>query len=120
MITLREMLRPGALRHSGGARLGLAAAVLAAVSAGSLFIEVSDVGIADLLRGEPLRMLLFVESRAPWLAAILLSGSAMGVAGLMMQGLARNRFVAPTTAGTVDAGFGILVATIGSVKLLGS
>lgn len=58
-------------------------------------------------------MLLFVESRVPRLAAILLSGSAMGVAGLMMQSLARNRFVAPSTAGTVDAaGFGILAATI--------
>ena len=63
MIALREKLRPGALRRSGGARLGLAAAVLAAVSAGSLFIGVSDVGIADLLRGEPSRMLLFVESK---------------------------------------------------------
>ena len=113
MITLRKMLRPGALRHSGGARLGLTAAALGALSAGSLFIGVSDIGIADLLCGEPSRMLLFVESRAPRLAAILLSGSAMGVAGLMMQSLARNRFVAPTTAGTVDAaGFGILVATI--------
>ena len=93
--------------------MGLAAAALGALSAGSFFIGVSDIGIADLLRGEPSRMLLFVESRAPRLAAILLSGSAMGVAGLMMQSLARNRFVAPTTVGTVDAaGFGILVATI--------
>lgn len=113
MITLREKLRPGAFLQSGGARLGLAAAALGALSAGSLFIGVSDIGIADLLRGEPSRMLLFVESRAPRLAAILLSGSVMGVAGLIMQSLARNRFVAPTTAGTVDAaGFGILVATI--------
>ena len=93
--------------------MGLAAAALGALSAGSLFIGVSDIGIADLLRGEPSRMLLFAESRVPRLAAILLSGSAMGVAGLMMQSLARNRFVAPSTAGTVDAaGFGILVATI--------
>ena len=113
MITLREMLRMGALRRSGGARLGLAAAALGALSAGSLFIGVSDVGIVDLLRGEPSRMLLFMESRVPRLAAILLSGSAMGVAGLMMQSLARNRFVAPSTAGTVDAAsFGILVAAI--------
>ena len=59
-------------------------------------------------------MLLFVASRVPRLAAILLSGAAMGVAGLMMQSLARNRFVAPSTAGTVDAAsFGILIATIG-------
>lgn len=114
MITLGKKLRPGALLSGGGARLGLAAAALAAVSAGSLFVGVSDVGLADLVRGEPSQVLLFVESRVPRLAAILLSGAAMGVAGLIMQSLARNRFVAPSTAGTVDAAsFGILIATIG-------
>ena len=103
MITLGKKLLPGALLRRRGARLGLAAAALAAVSAGSLFVGVSDVGLADLVRGEPSQVLLFMESRAPRLAAILLSGAAMGVAGLIMQSLARNRFVAPSTAGTVDA-----------------
>ncbi len=114
MISSPEKLRPG---RAGRSReflwLGLALAVLAAVSAGSLFVGVSDIGVADVLRGDPSRMLPFVESRVPRLAAILLSGSAMGVAGLIMQSLTRNRFVAPTTAGTVDAAaLGLLVASV--------
>ncbi|MDE0341775.1 MAG: iron chelate uptake ABC transporter family permease subunit [Deltaproteobacteria bacterium] len=93
--------------------MGLALVSLTAVSAWSLFIGVSDIGIADLLRAESSRMLLFVESRVPRLAAILLSGSAMGVVGLIMQSLVRNRFVAPTTAGTVDAAsLGLVIATV--------
>ena len=93
--------------------LALALVSLAAVSIWSLFIGVSDLGIADLFRGESSQMLLFVESRVPRLAAILLSGSAMGVVGLIMQSLVRNRFVAPTTAGTVDAAsLGLVIATV--------
>lgn len=68
--------------------LGLDLVSLAAVSIWSLFIRVSDLGITDLFRAESSRMLL--------------SGSAMGVVGLIMQSLVRNRFVAPTTAGTVE------------------
>lgn len=105
--------RPAAGRFRDTALLGLALVSLTAVSAWSLFIGVSDIGIADLLRAESSRMLLFVESRVPRLAAILLSGSAMGVVGLIMQSLVRNRFVAPTTAGTVDAAsLGLVIATV--------
>ena len=105
--------RPAAGRFRDTALLGLALVSLTAVSAWSLFIGVSDIGIADLLRAESSRMLLFVVSRVPRLAAILLSGSAMGVVGLIMQSLVRNRFVAPTTAGTVDAAsLGLVVATV--------
>ena len=93
--------------------MGLALVSLTVVSAWSLFIGVSDIGLSDLLRAESSKMLLFVESRVPRLAAILLSGSAMGVVGLIMQSLVRNRFVAPTTAGTVDAAsLGLAIATV--------
>ena len=99
--------------RNGFILFGLALAALGAVSAVSLFIGVSDIGVGDVLRGDPAKMMPFVESRVPRLAAILLSGSAMGVVGLIMQSLVRNRFVAPTTAGTVDAAsFGLLIATI--------
>lgn len=105
--------RPAAGRFRDSALLGLALVSLTAVSAWSLFIGVSDIGVSDLLQAESSRMLLFVVSRVPRLAAILLSGSAMGVVGLIMQSLVRNRFVAPTTAGTVDAAsLGLVVATV--------
>ncbi len=105
--------RPAAGRFRDTALLGLALVSLTVVSAWSLFIGVSDIGISDLLRAESSKMLLFVESRVPRLAAILLSGSAMGVVGLIMQSLVRNRFVAPTTAGTVDAAsLGLVISTV--------
>ena len=93
--------------------LSLALAALAAASAASLFIGVSDIGVRDIVGGDPDKTLTFLASRVPRLAAALLSGSAIGVVGLIMQSLVRNRFVAPTTAGTADsAGLGLVVASI--------
>ena len=112
-MSTHEGSRPAAGRFRDTALFGLALVLLTAVSAWSLFIGVSDIDISDLLRAESSRMLLFVVSRVPRLAAILLSGSAMGVVGLIMQSLVRNRFVAPTTAGTVDAAsLGLVIATV--------
>lgn len=52
-------------------------------------------------------------SRVPRTAAIILSGSAMAVAGLVMQMLVQNRYVEPSTTGvTESAGLGILLITI--------
>ncbi len=112
-MSTRRGPRPAPGRIRDTALLGLALVSLTVVSAWSLFIGVSDINVSDLLQADSSKMLLFVESRVPRLAAILLSGSAMGVVGLIMQSLVRNRFVAPTTAGTVDAAsLGLVVATI--------
>ena len=103
----------GCGRGHGWVLLTLGLAALGMLSAVSLFIGVSDIGISDVWRGDPSKMLPLVESRIPRLAAVLLSGSAIGVVGLIMQSLVRNRFVAPTTAGTVDAAsLGLVVATV--------
>jgi iron complex transport system permease protein len=64
---------------------------------------------------------VFLTSRVPRLGAILLAGSAMAVAGLVMMSLTRNRFVSPQTAGTTEwVGLGIIVATLwfGSASLM--
>ena len=113
-MSAHKQSRPGTGRPGREAVLFASALILlSVVSAWSLFIGVSDIGISDVLRAESSKMLLFVESRVPRLAAILLSGSAMGVVGLIMQSLVRNRFVAPTTAGTVDAAsLGLVIATV--------
>lgn len=56
---------------------------------------------------------IFLISRLPRLAAIILAGAGMSIAGLIMQSLSRNKFVSPTTAGTLDATrLGILVSMI--------
>ncbi|GAK14558.1 iron compound ABC uptake transporter, permease protein [Geomicrobium sp. JCM 19039] len=55
---------------------------------------------------------LFI-SRFPRLLAIIIVGVSLSVCGLIMQQLTQNKFVSPTTAGTLDwARLGILVAII--------
>ncbi len=83
------------------------------LSAASLFIGVSDVGITDIfhLSGEQKEILLI--SRLPRLLSIVAAGAGLSIAGLIMQQLSRNKFVSPTTAGTMDfAKLGILIALL--------
>lgn len=52
----------------------------------------------------------FMDSRVPRTIALVLSGSAMAMCGLIMQMLTHNRFVEPTTTGTTEwSGLGLLV-----------
>jgi len=79
----------------------------------SLFVGVSDVSIRTLSDGEARPMLVFLASRIPRTMALILAGSAMAIAGLIMQMLVRNRFVEPSTAGTTEsAGLGLLTVTM--------
>jgi iron complex transport system permease protein len=81
----------------------------------SLFVGVSDVSLGTLLSSGPegRAMQVLLISRIPRTLAIILSGAAMAVAGLVMQMVVRNRFVEPSTAGTTEsASLGFLVATI--------
>ena len=104
-------------RHVAAA---LAARVLAAFA--SLFVGVGDLTPADLLHPDAAQARVLWTSRVPRLLAILLAGSAMAVAGLVMMHLTRNRFVSPQTAGTTEwVGLGIVVATLsfGGASVLG-
>ncbi|EKF42548.1 petrobactin ABC transporter permease I [Nitratireductor indicus C115] len=75
----------------------------------SLFVGVSDVSLAALANGDGHAQLVLIASRIPRTFALILSGAALAVAGTIMQMLARNRFVEPSTAGTVEsASLGIL------------
>ena len=102
----------------------MAAALLALVAAAfaSLFIGVTELTPFDLLAPDEAQARVLLTSRVPRLVAILLAGSAMAVAGLVMMSLTRNRFVSPQTAGTTEwVGLGIVVATLwfGSTSLIG-
>lgn len=56
---------------------------------------------------------LLVESRWPRLAAIIITGAGMAIAGQIMQQLSQNRFASPSTTGTIEsASLGILVALL--------
>ncbi|MEO3783611.1 ABC transporter permease [Actinocorallia sp. B10E7] len=88
-------------------------ALLAVLAVGSLFVGVSGLTPAGLLDGRPEDLRVLVESRLPRLLAVLLAGTAMSVAGLIMMHITGNRFVTPSTAGTNEsASFGVLVATL--------
>lgn len=73
----------------------------------SLFIGVYDIAGAE--DGQE----MFFITRVPRTVALVLSGAAMAMAGLIMQLMTQNRFVEPTTTGTIEwAGLGLLFAMI--------
>lgn len=81
----------------------------------SILLGVYNFSFGDLLRGQAdvdTTMVMLV-SRIPRTVAILLVGASTSITGMMMQMLARNRFVSPSTAGTVEsASLGILLITL--------
>jgi len=101
----RGPVPPGA-RRSQRALIPATIVVLGLVAA-SLLIGNYDLG-ADSFGVE-----IFWISRVPRTAALVLAGSAMAVAGLVLQLLTQNRFVEPTTAGTTEwAALGLLMTVI--------
>ncbi|WAA08775.1 ABC transporter permease [Fervidibacillus albus] len=87
--------------------------ILVILSIVSVFIGVKEITPLDLfdLSDETVQILLI--SRLPRLISILIAGASMSIAGLIMQQLSKNKFVSPTTAGTMDfARLGILVSMI--------
>ena len=95
--------------------LAAAIAVVAVLAVISLFIGVSDVSLGTLFgagRTDRAAEVLLI-SRIPRTLAIILAGMSMAVSGMIMQMLTRNRFVEPSTAGTVEsASLGILLVIL--------
>lgn len=86
--------------------------VVIGLSITSLFVGVSNISLATLW-SDPNMWDIFVISRIPRTVALLLAGSAMSVAGLIMQLLTQNRFVEPSLAGTTQsASLGLLVMMV--------
>lgn len=84
-----------------------------ALSFVSLFVGAIDIKVSDLLDWDSDKTQIFLISRVPRLIAIILAGAGMSIAGLIMQSLSRNKFVSPTTAGTLDAAkLGILISML--------
>lgn len=98
-------------RHAPALRLAAGAVLLLAIV--SLFVGVSPVSPAALLSGDPAAWQTLLVSRVPRTLAVILAGTALSIAGFILQLMARNRFVEPSTVGTVEsATAGILVATL--------
>ncbi len=82
----------------------LAIFVVSILAVISLFTGVYDI------RGQEDGWEMFFITRVPRTIALILTGAAMAMAGLVMQLITQNRFVEPTTTGTIEwAGLGLLL-----------
>jgi len=87
--------------------------VFAVLSILSLLVGVQDLSAMDLfhLTKEESQTLFF--SRFPRLLSIIMAGMSLSICGLIMQQITRNKFVSPTTAGTMDwARLGVLISLL--------
>ncbi|MBY7142228.1 ABC transporter permease [Virgibacillus sp. NKC19-3] len=83
------------------------------LSVTSVFLGVSEMTPLDLFSLTEGQAQILLVSRIPRLLSILIAGMSMSICGLIMQQLSRNKFVSPTTAGTLDsARLGILVSML--------
>ena len=88
----------------------IAAMILSCIS---LFVGAVDIRPTDLFNWDSDKWQIFLISRVPRLLAIILAGAGMSIAGLIIQSLSRNKFVSPTTAGTLDAAkLGIVISML--------
>lgn len=87
--------------------------LLAVLSICSLFIGSKSITPVNLLEQDLLSLQVFFLGRIPRLIAVVISGTAMAVAGLIMQQLSRNKYVSPQTGATIySAQFGVIFAMI--------
>lgn len=95
--------------------LVLAVLATAAMAVVSLFIGVADVSLGTLFghTSDQQAAQVLLISRLPRTLALILAGSSLAIAGLLMQMIVRNRFVEPSTTGTTEsATLGFLIVTL--------
>ncbi|MGY1844464.1 ABC transporter permease [Modestobacter sp. SYSU DS0875] len=89
--------------------------LLVALAITGLFVGVSDVSPSSVVSGgtDGNAAFLLVASRIPRTLAAILVGASLGIAGLIMQMLVRNKFVEPGTTGVSEfATLGMLVTIV--------
>lgn len=85
--------------------------LLAVLACTSIFIGVEDLSPLDIFHLNKEQASTLFESRLPRLASIIIAGMSLSICGLIMQQISRNKFVSPTTAGTMDwTRLGILIS----------
>ena len=83
--------------------------ILIILSIISLFVGVTNISVNDILSFNIDKIQILLISRLPRLIAIIVAGVGLGISGLIMQQISKNKFVSPTTAATADfAKLGIL------------
>ncbi|WP_090776408.1 ABC transporter permease [Shouchella lonarensis] len=87
--------------------------LLLVLSVISVFIGVQDISLFDMPNWSEDQLRTVLISRIPRLMSIVIVGISLSVCGLIMQQLTQNKFVSPTTAGTMDwARLGMLVGLV--------
>ena len=100
---------------TGGIGIAVAILLLGALSLCSILVGASQINLLNVFSGDAddLVSKVLFTSRVPRTLALILAGSSMAVAGMIMQMVARNRFVEPSTVGTVgSASLGMLVVAL--------
>lgn len=79
----------------------------------SIMIGVKDFSLGGLFTGNTDDVNLVLISRIPRLISIIVTGASLSVAGLIMQTITNNKFVSPSTAGTMEwCKFGVMIAIL--------
>lgn len=79
----------------------------------SLFVGVKDISFFDFFSLTDDQRMTLAISRVPRTVTLIIAGAGLSIAGFIMQQISQNKFVAPSTAGTLDAAkLGILVSVI--------
>lgn len=111
MIIVIDIFKLYIVRKSSSVKIRYLIILLFLLSLISLFIGVSPVNIYGVLSFDQEQIQVLLISRFPRLISIIIAGVSLSICGLIMQQLTRNKFVSPTTAGTMDsARLGVLVA----------
>lgn len=109
--TIQKMFGAGNSQplHSNHQKIWTKPFILAVIIVIILGIISMLVGVYDI-RGKEDGMDMFFITRIPRTAALMLTGAAMAMSGLVMQLITQNRLVEPTTTGTIEwAGLGLVV-----------
>lgn len=78
----------------------------------SLFVGGYSISLSSLMTDPAAREMFFI-SRVPRTLALVLSGCALSISGVVMQMITQNKFVEPSTSGASQwAGLGILLIAI--------
>lgn len=94
-------------------RLDILIIILIILSTVSMFVGVIPLSINEIFNLSEQQQNILATSRFPRTISIIIAGASLAVSGLIMQQLTRNKFVSPTTAGTMDwAQLGILIGII--------
>lgn len=79
----------------------------------SLTVGVKDFSLIGIIYDSKEDINLALLSRLPRLISIMVTGAGLSIAGLIMQTITQNKFVSPSTAGTMEwSRFGIMLAIL--------